>query len=88
MRSFVKVAVVGVSSVVLLKLFATVFLPALGMVLGLLMLTVKVAVIAAVVFFLYSLLRRRPRQDEGEGQVRVEEELEIVVEEVADPESA
>ena len=88
MRSFAKVAVVGVSSVVLLKLFATVFLPALGMLLGLLMLTVKVAVIAAVAFFIYSLLRPRSPRDEDGERVRDDEELEIVVEEVVDPESA
>jgi hypothetical protein len=52
MKSFAKLAVVGVSSVVLFKLFASVFLPMMGMLFGLLAMTVKLALIAAVVFFI------------------------------------
>ncbi|KPJ84572.1 MAG: hypothetical protein AMS19_00095 [Gemmatimonas sp. SG8_23] len=88
MKSFAKLAFVGASSIVLLKLFTTVLIPVLGMMLGLLMLTVKLAVIAAVVFFLYSLLRPRPSAEEAEGGIEREEELEIVVEEAPESGSA
>jgi hypothetical protein len=86
MRSFAKFAVVGVSSVVLLKLFATIFLPALGMLVGLLMLTAKVALMVAVAYFVYTLLRPRARDEETDVEVN-EEELEIVVEEASGEES-
>jgi hypothetical protein len=69
MKSFAKLAVVGVSSVVLFKLFASVFLPMMGMLFGLLAMTVKLALIAAVVFFIYSLFRKR------------EQEVEVIIEE-------
>lgn len=88
MRSFVRLAVVGASGVVLLKLITTVFVPALGMIIGLLMLTVKVALIAAIVFFVYSLLRPRRREEEAGTTTREEEELEIVVEQTSEPDGA
>ncbi len=62
MKSFAKIAVLGVSSIVLFKLLASIFLPVLGLALGLLALTVKLAMIAAVVFFLYSIFCK-PRRD-------------------------
>lgn len=62
MKSFAKFAVLGVSSIVLFKLLASVLLPVLGLALGLLALTVKLAVFAAVIFFLYSIFRK-PRRD-------------------------
>lgn len=62
MKSFAKFAVLGVSSIVLFKLLASIFLPVLGLALGLFALTVKLAMIAAVVFFLYSIFRK-PRRD-------------------------
>ena len=62
MKSFAKFAVLGVSSIVLFKLLTTVFIPMLALVLGLLGLTVKLALFAAVIFFLYSIFRK-PRRD-------------------------
>lgn len=62
MKSFAKFAVLGVSSIVLFKLLASILLPILGLGLGLLVLTVKLAMIAAVVLFLYSIFRK-PRRD-------------------------
>lgn len=62
MKSFAKFAVLGVSSIVLFKLLASILLPILGLGLGLIVLTVKLAMIAAVVFFLYSIFRK-PRRD-------------------------
>ena len=64
MKSFAKLAVVGASSGVLFKLFASVFLPMMGMLFGLLAMTVKLALIAAVVFFIYSLFRKKEREVE------------------------
>ena len=76
MRSFTKLAILGVSGVVLFKLFATILFPLLGLLLGLLAVTVKLALIAAVVFFVYSMLRKR-KDDEHRGE---EEEVELEVE--------
>jgi len=65
MRSFAKLAVLSVSGVVLFKLFATLLFPLLGLVFGLLAMTVKFALIAAVVFFVYSMFRKRKSEEEG-----------------------
>ena len=70
MKSFAKLAALGVCGAILFKLFATILFPLLGLMLGLLMLTVKLAVIAAVVFFIWSLVKKPKRDDD----------LEIVVE--------
>jgi hypothetical protein len=59
MKSFAKFAVVGVSSVILFKLFASIFIPLFGLVIGLLATTVKLALWAAIAFFLYELLRKK-----------------------------
>ena len=67
------------------KLFATILLPALGMLVGLIMLTAKLALIAAVVYFIYTILRPKPRAEEA-MEADVEEELEIVVEEAPEAE--
>lgn len=66
MRSFAKFAVLGVSSIVLFKLLATIILPMLGMLIGLLGMTVKLALLAAIVFFLYSIFRKRREEVEVE----------------------
>jgi hypothetical protein len=71
MKSFAKLAVAGVSGVILFKLFATLIIPLLGMLFGILALTVKLAVIAAVVFFVYSLVRK-PEQDKADGEIVVD----------------
>lgn len=70
MKSFAKFAVLGVTSVVLFKLLATILLPMIGLLFGLLGLTVKLALLAAVVFFLYSIFRK-PRREEHEVEVEV-----------------
>ncbi len=77
MKSFAKFTVAGITGVVLLKLFATVLFPLLGMMLGLIAMTAKLALIAAVVFFVYSMFKKR--KDDGENEVEVGE---IEVEEV------
>ena len=64
MKSFTRVALVGVSGVVLFKLFATVLLPMMAFFFGLIALTVKLALVAAVVFFLWSLVRKKDQENE------------------------
>lgn len=66
MKSFAKVAVAGISGVVLFKLFATILFPLLGLLFGLLAMTVKLAVIAAVAFFVYSMIRKRKAEAEAQ----------------------
>ena len=80
MKSFAKVAVAGVASIALFKVFTAALIPALGMTLSLIMLMVKVTLVAGVAYFLYTLLK--PRSDEGDAvvDVDVEEEIEIIVE--------
>ena len=59
MKTFATLTVAGVAGVVLLKLFATLLLPLLGMFFGLLAMAVKLALLAAVAFFFFSLFRKR-----------------------------
>ena len=68
MKSFAKLAVAGISGVVLFKLFATILFPLLGLMLGLLALTVKLALLAAVAFFIWGLVKKR----NGDVEVDVE----------------
>ena len=78
MKTFAKLTVAGVSGVILFKLFATILFPLLGMMLGLIAMTVKLALIAAVIFFVYSMFKKR--KDEGETEVEVGE-MEVDAEE-------
>jgi len=74
MKSFVRLAVVGVSGVVLFKLFTTALIPLLVMMLGIFMLTLKIALIAAVGFFIYSIFFKKDHEDEREIVVEPEAE--------------
>lgn len=65
MRAFGTVAFAAVSGVILWQLFTTILIPLLGVVLGLLAMAAKLAVVAAVVFFVYSLLKKRREQAEA-----------------------
>ena len=58
MRTFATVSFAGITGILLLKLLATILFPLLGLFLGLLAMTVKFALIAAVAFFVYSRFRR------------------------------
>jgi hypothetical protein len=64
MKPFAKLAVAGISGVVLSKLFASLFFPLFGLMLGLLGMTVKLALVAAVVFFVYAMERKRTTEGE------------------------
>ena len=67
MRSFAKVAVVGFAGVVVLKLL----FPLLILMAGLVALAVKLALLAAVAYFLYSLVRK-PGRASADGEIVVE----------------
>lgn len=58
MKAFATFTVAGVASLVLLKLLATVLLPALGLLFGLVALTMKLALVAAIGYFVYSMIRK------------------------------
>ena len=76
MKSFAKIAFVGFSGVVLFKLFASIFLPLIGLLVGLFVLAIKVAVFAAIIYFLYSLFFKRDEDEDEElsadGEIVVE----------------
>jgi hypothetical protein len=59
MRYLAPVTVAAISGVVLWKLLATIVLPLLGVVFGLMAAAFKLALIAAVIFFIYSMIRKR-----------------------------
>ena len=65
MRAFGTVAVAGISGVILWQLFTTILLPLLGVVLGLLAMVARFALIAGVIFFVYSLIKKRREQAEA-----------------------
>ena len=59
MRTFAPLAFAAISGVVLWQLFTMIMLPVLGVLLGLLGMTLKWALIAGVAYFIYSMIRRR-----------------------------
>ncbi len=59
MRSIAPVAFAAISGVVLWKLFATILLPLLAVVLGLVGTALKFALIGAVIFVIYSMIKKR-----------------------------
>jgi hypothetical protein len=65
MRAFGTVAFTAISGVILWQLFTTILLPLVGVVLGLLAMAAKFALIAAVGFFVYSLIKKRREQAEA-----------------------
>ncbi|MEQ1856444.1 MAG: hypothetical protein ABL963_08240 [Longimicrobiales bacterium] len=64
MRYLAPVGIAALSGVILWKLLATIVLPLLGVMFGLLMAAVKLALIVAVGFFIYSLIKKR-REEVG-----------------------
>ncbi len=59
MRYLAPVGIAALSGVILWKLLATIVLPLLGVMFGLLMAGVKLALIVAVGFFIYSMIKKR-----------------------------
>jgi hypothetical protein len=64
MRTFGTVAFTAISGVILWQLFTTILLPLIGVVMGLLAMAAKFAVVVAVGFFVYSLIKKRREQVE------------------------
>jgi uncharacterized membrane protein len=65
MRFLAPVAVATLSGIVLWKLFATILLPFLGLVFGLMMGLFKIVLIVAVIYFIVSMMRKR--RDEAQA---------------------
>ena len=63
MKAFASLTVAGVAGILLLKLLTALVFPLLGLFVGLLAMTVKFAVIAAVIFFVYSMIKKRKEAD-------------------------
>jgi hypothetical protein len=59
MRYLAPVGIAALSGVILWKLLATIVLPLLGLLFGLFAAAMKLALIVAVGFFIYSLIRKR-----------------------------
>ena len=76
MKSFAKAVAVGVTGVVAFKLLVAVFLPLMGLMFGLIAMLVKFALVAAVVFIIYTIFFKKDREEEDE----LDHEKEIVVE--------
>jgi len=64
MRGFAALTVTGVAGVVLFKLLATIMVPILGIMVGLFFTTMKFALIAGVIFFVYSMIKKRKAAQE------------------------
>lgn len=60
MKTFAALTVTGVAGILLFKLLVV---PLLGLFLGLLFMTVKLAILAAVIFFVYSMIKKRKEAD-------------------------
>lgn len=63
MRTFAAFTVAGVAGIAMFKLLTVLIIPILGLFIGLMAMTVKLAVIAAVVFFLVSLFRKKRHEE-------------------------
>ena len=63
MKTFASLTVAGVAGILLLKLLTALLFPLLGLFVGLLAMTVKFALIAAVIFFVYSMIKKRKEAD-------------------------
>ncbi len=62
MRTFAALTVTGVAGVLLLKLLVAVMFPIFGMIIGLFAMTVKFALIAGVISFVYSMIKKRKEE--------------------------
>jgi hypothetical protein len=59
MRSFGQLFLAGVAGVMGIKILGALFIPLLAMMMGLLGVALKLAIFGAVVWFIFSLLKRR-----------------------------
>lgn len=65
MRTFAAISAGGVLGILLFKLLATIFFPMLGLLIGILVTGVKLLLLAAVVYFVYSLIFKRRNEEEA-----------------------
>jgi hypothetical protein len=65
MRTFAGLLVGRVALLLGLKLLVALVLPLFGLVVGLLALVIRLAVVAAVAYFVYALIRHRKREREA-----------------------
>ena len=65
MRTLAPLAFAAVSGIILWKLLATLLLPLVGVLMGLVGTAVKLALIAGVVFVVYSMIKRRRQEAEA-----------------------
>ncbi len=65
MKSLATFAFAGISGLVLWKLFVTMLFPLLAMILGLIAMTAKIALMAAVICLIYSTIRKRCNKAEA-----------------------
>ena len=65
MNNLAPIAFTAITGVVLWKLFATILLPVLAMLLGLVGTALKFALIAGVIFFIYSMIKKRRQEAEA-----------------------
>ena len=79
MKSLGKVALVGVSGLVLFKLSTALFFPMFGLLMALVALAVKVAVVVAIGYFVMEWLKKDKHDDVEVHEVEVED-VEIEVE--------
>ena len=62
MRTFAGLLVGGVAALVLFKLVAGLILPLIGIFFGLIAMAIKLAILVAVGYFVYTLVRNRQRE--------------------------
>lgn len=63
MKTFAALTVTGVAGILLFKLLAALIFPLFGLFIGLMIMTVKFALVAAVIFFVYSMFKKRREAD-------------------------
>lgn len=62
MRTLGTMFVGGIAALLVLKLFAGLVLPLIGLLFGLVAMALKIAIVAAIGYFVYSLVRDRKRE--------------------------
>lgn len=65
MKLFGSLTFAAISGVVLWKLLATILLPLLGTLIGLAAMTAKLALVVAVIFLIYSMMKKRKSEAEA-----------------------
>ena len=64
MRTFAGLFVGGIAALLLFKLLAGLILPLVGIFVGLVAMAIKIAIVVAIGYFVYSLVRNRNREQQ------------------------